>query len=357
MRSGRRALIQCLLWTVYVAVSLTMVSSFQGLSGSLVTVMVALGLALWGATEGLRAWALRAAWLDLPPRALLVRLLLVPPLVALGVQGLLALFNLAGLTLGLLEFPRGMAHGPGVFFSYTANTSIVLWLWLLGWAGAQWLQRWRQGEIAKWKAEAAARALELQVLRAQINPHFLFNALNNLRALINEDPARARDMLSRLSNTLRHTLQHSAKERVPLADELKVVRDYVALEQLHHEDRLQVHWDIDPATEGATLPPMLLQLLVENAIKHGIARTAGGGALGIVLKRQGAQLTMAVSNPGVWNPAAQHPHGVAADALPPSTGLGLPHLRERLQRAGGAGADCRIETGGGQVRVTVELMA
>ncbi|MFX8122133.1 histidine kinase, partial [Acinetobacter baumannii] len=92
-----------------------------------------------------------------------------------------------------------------------------------------------QGEIAKWQAEAAARELELQVLRAQINPHFLFNALNNLRALINEDPARAREMLSRLSNTLRHTLQHSAKERVPLADELAVVRDYIALEQLHHE--------------------------------------------------------------------------------------------------------------------------
>jgi hypothetical protein len=350
-------LIQCLLWTVYVLISLVMVASYQGLTGSLVAVLVAVGLALWGATEGLRAWALRSAWLDLPPRALLVRLLLVPPLMALGVQVLIALFNLAGLALGLLQFPSGTARGPGVFFAYTANTAIVLWLWLLGWAGAQWLQRWRQGEIAKWKAEAAARALELQVLRAQINPHFLFNALNNLRALINEDPARARDMLSRLSNTLRHTLQHSAKERVPLADELRVVRDYVALEQLHHEDRLQVHWDIEPATEGASLPPMLLQLLVENAIKHGIARTAGGGVLGIVLRRQGPRLTMAVSNPGVWQPGAAHRRGAPTDASPPSTGLGLPHLRERLQRAGGDGADCRIETLGGQVRVTVELMA
>ncbi|MDP1086677.1 histidine kinase, partial [Klebsiella pneumoniae] len=75
----------------------------------------------------------------------------------------------------------------GVLLAYALNTAILLWLWMAVWLGVKALQRWRQGEIAKWQAEAAARELELQVLRAQINPHFLFNALNNLRALINED--------------------------------------------------------------------------------------------------------------------------------------------------------------------------
>ena len=347
MHPGRRALIQLLLWSFYVLLSLGMIANYQALSGTLVAVMVAVGAALWAASEALRAWALRGGWLDLPPRALLLRLALAPPLMAVVAQLLVYSFNRLGLALGLLHFAANAPYGLGVLLGYTANTAILLWLWLLAWAGGQWLQRWRQGEIAKWQAEAAARALELQVLRAQINPHFLFNALNNLRALINEDPARAREMLSRLSNTLRHTLQHSAKERVPLAEELVVVRDYVALEQLHHEDRLQVRWDIDPATEGASLPPMILQLLVENAIKHGIARTVGGGVLEIVLRRQGARLQIEVSNPGVW----------VEGGAQSSTGLGLPHLRERLKLAGGEGADCRIAAADGRVRVTVELTA
>ncbi len=346
MDTRRRTAVQASLWSGYVAVSLAMVASFQPLNASFVFVMLCLGAGLWLASEGLRALALRRAWLDRSPPALLLRLVLLPPLFALAVQAALFLINWAGVSLGLLHFPPNVPRGWLVLLSYTMNTSIMLWLWLAVWVGLQMLHRWRVGEIAKWQAETAARELELQVLRAQINPHFLFNALNNLRALINEDPARAREMLSRLSNTLRHTLQHSAKERVPLADELAVVRDYVALEQLHHEERLRVDWRVDPATAGASVPPMLLQLLVENAIKHGIARTAGGGVVDIDLKRSGARLALAVSNPGQWAPGASE-----------GTGLGLAHLRERLARAGGEGAGCQIAAADGRVTITVELAA
>jgi hypothetical protein len=342
----KRSAVQALLWSCYSGLSIAMIASFGALTGSLVFVMVFLGAALWVASEALRALALRRAWLDLPPRGLLLRMLLAPPLFAFVVQLLTYVVNSAGLALGLLHFPPGMPRGWLVLMTYTFNTSVLLWLWMAVWVGVTMINRWRTGEIAKWKAETAARELELQVLRAQINPHFLFNALNNLRALINEDPARAREMLSRLSNTLRHTLQHSAKERVPLADELAVVRDYVALEQLHHEERLRVDWQVDPATADASVPPMLLQLLVENAIKHGIARTAGGGVVDIGLKRDGARLAVAVSNPGQWTPGASD-----------GTGLGLLHLRERLARAGGDGAGCRIEAANGRVTVTVELAA
>lgn len=346
MDTRRRSALQAALWGGYVAISLAMVASFQPLTGSLVFVMLCLGALMWAASEGLRALALKRAWLDRSPPALLARLALLPPLFALAVQLGLYGINWVGLSLGLLQFPPGAPRGWGVLLSYTANTTIMLWLWLAVWVGVQMINRWRLGEIAKWQAEAAARELELQVLRAQINPHFLFNALNNLRALINEDPARAREMLSRLSNTLRHTLTHSAQARVPLADELAVVRDYIALEQLHHEERLRVHWAVDPNTAGASVPPMLLQLLVENAIKHGIARTPGGGTVDIALRRQGAVLTVAVSNPGQWAPGASD-----------STGLGLANLRERLARAGGEGAGCRIESADGRVTVTMDLNA
>ena len=342
----RRQVVQALVWGGYGVLSLAMIAAYQRPSGSVIFVMGLVAAGLWAASEGLRALALRGAWLDLPPARLLPRLLLAPPLVALALQFVIYLVNHAGQALGLLSFAPTTPRGLGVLLGYTLNTSIMLWLWLAVWGGGQWLQRWRLGEIAKWQAEAAARELELQVLRSQINPHFLFNALNNLRALINEDPARAREMLSRLSNTLRHTLTHSAKERVPLADELAVVRDYIALEQLHHEDRLRVDWQLGAGLDGASLPPMLLQLLVENAIKHGIARTPGGGELGIAIHRNGARLSIIVSNPGHWAPGTST-----------GTGLGLAHLRERLARAGGEGAACQIAAEAVRVTVTVELNA
>lgn len=344
MNTRRRAVLQAVLWGGYVAISLAMVASFQRLNGSLVFVMVCVGALLWVASEGLRGLALWQRWLDRSPRSLLFCVVFMPPVFAALVQLTLLVINKAGIALGWLSFPPGTPQGWGVLAGYTANTSIMLWLWLSAWVGMQLLTRWRQGEIAKWQAEAAARALELQVLRAQINPHFLFNALNNLRALVNEDPARAREMLTRLSNTLRHTLTHSSRERVPLADELAVVRDYIALEQLHHEERLRVDWQVDPAATGASVPPMLLQLLVENAIKHGIARTAGGGVVDIAIRRQGALLSFVVSNPGRWAPGSSD-----------GTGLGLANLRERLARSGGEGAACRIDTDGGRVTVTVTV--
>jgi hypothetical protein len=114
-------------------------------------------------------------------------------------------------------------------------------------------------------------ALERDALRARLNPHFMFNALNNLRALILEDPERARDMVTRLSRTLRQALAHNRSEQVTLAEELAVVDDYLAIEAVHFEQRLQVRQQIDADATQAQLPAMALQLLVENAIKHGIA--------------------------------------------------------------------------------------
>ena len=348
MNARRRSAMQALLWSGYVGLSLAMIANFGPVNGSVVFVMVFVGAGLWATSEALRALALRQVWLDRPPQALLLRLFLAPPLFAVALQALVFVVNRAGVLLGLLAFPPGMPQSWMVLVTYAFNTSILLWLWLAVWVGLQMIERWRSGEIAKWKAETAARELELQVLRAQINPHFLFNALNNLRALINEDPVRAREMLSRLSNTLRHTLQHSAKERVPLADELAVVRDYIALEQLHHEERLRVDWQIDPACIAASVPPMVLQLLVENAIKHGIARTAGGGVIDISIARDGDALQIAVDNPGQWTPEPE---------TSTSTGLGLVHLRERLKRAGGEGSDCRITAANGRVQISVKLKA
>jgi LytS/YehU family sensor histidine kinase len=182
------------------------------------------------------------------------------------------------------------------------------------------------------------------MLRAQLSPHFIFNALNNLRALINEDQARARDMITLLSNMLRQTLYQTRRDRVSLAEELALVRDYLELEQLHYEDRLRVRWQVAAGVGEAQLPPMLLQLLVENAIKHGIACTPGGGEVSIAITREQDRLQIAVRNPGRWSPGEQG-------------GIGLANLRQRLARASGPGSECRVVEAEGHVCVSLTLAA
>jgi signal transduction histidine kinase len=340
----KRALGQAVLWGLYCAFSLMWVHVYDvPFTSGIVAIMLSVSGGLWLATEGLRALALRRRWLDLAPWALVVRILVWPPLAAVATQ--LAVYGLVSLLIALhaVTMPPPDRHqGWGAFAGYTINTAIMLWLWLGAWGAARYLARWREGEIERWRAEAARRALELDVLRAQVNPHFLFNALNNLRALISEDPARARDMVTRLSNILRHTLQHSARELVPLVDELALVRDYVALEQLHYEERLRVDWRIAPGAEAAQVPPMALQLLVENAIKHGIARAPAGGTVDVEIVRDAGRLRVSVGNPGRWEPG-------------PRAGIGLAHLRERLARAGGPGAECHVSEDAGRVRVSLVL--
>lgn len=338
----RRHAVQAVVWGLYLALSAVVTSAWGPLVSGSWLILAVLTAGLWAGSEALRAQALRGRWLDQPPAALLLRGALAPLLVAVLIQVLIGLVLALALRAGWVVLPASLpAPSLSMRLGYVFNTAVMLWLWLGAWAGWQYLRRWRQGEIERWQTEAARRALELEVLRAQVNPHFLFNALNNLRALINEDPARARNMVTHLSNTLRHTLDHSAHEQVALAQELAVLRDYLALEQLHHEDRLHVQLAVEPGLDGARVPPMVLQLLVENAIKHGVARQPAGGEVTVAIGRQGERLRIAVGNPGRWAPAAG--------------GLGLQHLRDRLARAGGPGARCDVSEAAGRVQVTLDL--
>ncbi len=223
---------------------------------------------------------------------------------------------------------------------YWANTCIMLGLWITGWTGWRALRHARQARIAQLEAEAQRHQLERDALRARLNPHFVFNALNNLRALILEDPQRARELVGRLSNTLRHALEHNRRDAVPLAEELAVVEDYLAVEAAHYEGRLHATTRIDPAAHDALLPPMALQLLVENAIKHGIAVTPGGGELEIVAERTPDALRLTVENPGhLGESRAGH-------------GVGLAYLRHGLARVAGRFA---LEQHGPTVRATLEI--
>lgn len=330
------------IWAAYAAVSMAMGRTFAGgLSSGIVAVSVLLGVFLCASSGALRAIVLRRCWLDRDTGPLALRLLGTVALLAAATQVAIMAMLMPALTLGWVDFEgAGSGFGPAAVASYWVNTVILLGLWTAGWVGWRALRRARASELAAVRAESAHRALELDALRARLNPHFVFNALNNLRALILEDPGRARELVTRLSNTLRHALEHSQQEWTTLRQELQVVEDYLAVESMHYEDRLQLSRHMDAAALDARIPPMSLQLLVENAIKHGIARTAGGGELAIRASRRADALVVEVANPGRLRGGTE------------GTGVGLAFLRSRLQPSGGR---FELASDGNRILATLEI--
>jgi two-component system LytT family sensor kinase len=156
-------------------------------------------------------------------------------------------------------------------------------------------------QLDTFKLQALVKELELKTIKSHINPHFIFNALNSIRALIDENPSRARDAITELSNILRSSMQSENLETVPLQRELNIVKDYLALEHIRFEDRLQVEYDIDEDTLNQPVPPMMLQTLVENAIKHGISKYENGGIVKIISDFRGKNHELIVRNTGKLN--------------------------------------------------------
>jgi len=308
-------------WLVYLAVSLVLGFSYGGHWSGIVLISLMVSLCLWVGSAFIRRWALRHDWLQRDLLGLTWRLLLAVVIVAAATQVLTAAALLPALAWDWVQLPGQRAnYRPAAVFGYWFNTAIVLSVWCALWTGRRALHRARHSEMAHLRAEAQRATLEHQALRARLNPHFVFNALNNLRALINEDPARARDMVTHLSSTLRHALVHTDGGWVALAEEWRVVQDYLAVEAIHYEDRLRVRTDIHPTALSARLPPMALQLLVENAIKHGIAVHPGGGELHVRAHVTGEVLRVEVDNPAS-HAAGSEGHGVGLTYLRAQLGL------------------------------------
>jgi len=158
---------------------------------------------------------------------------------------------------------------------------ILLSIWLLIYVVWHYVDKNRKDQLDKLRLEGMVKSLELKTIKSHINPHFIFNALNSIRALVDENPRRARSAITELSNILRSSLQAEKQETVPLKQELDIVNDYLALEQMRFEERLKVKLDIDEDTLTQPIPPMMLQTLVENAIKHGISKDIKGGVIQI----------------------------------------------------------------------------
>lgn len=172
--------------------------------------------------------------------------------------------------------------------------------------------------INKVKLEKIIKELELKTIKSQINPHFIFNALNSIRALVDEDPKRARQAITELSNILRSSILSDKVELTTLEKEVAIVKDYLALEYIRFADRLKVSYDIADRFLGYQIPPMMLQILVENAIKHGLSKYPVDCHIHLDVKSKENKLVIQVSNTGRLEQNE-------------NTGFGLQNTNERLQ--------------------------
>lgn len=186
------------------------------------------------------------------------------------------------------------------------------------------------------KLEASVKEIELSNLKSQLNPHFIFNALNSIRALVDENPTKSKEAINQLSSILRNSLMTEKRGLTSFEDELKLVKDYLGLESIRFEERLQTAFEIDPESRDFLVPPLMIQTLVENGIKHGISKLTEGGIIQIKTKVDGDHLKIYIRNSGKFML-----NGSVGKSSP---GLGLENTRQRLKLIYGEEATFRILT-------------
>ena len=244
---------------------------------------------------------------------------------------LVSLVQLAvdALVLPQLGYPPGRQF-PSFLEAYkffvfvNLHLSILIYLAVVGIKSAfNYYQKYRERQLRTSQLEARLAQSRLQVLKMQLHPHFLFNTLNAISELLHRDPDAAEHMITDLSDLLRMSFENLEVQEIPLKQELEFLRKYLEIEQMRFQDRLRVEMNIAPDTLDASVPNMILQPLVENAIKHGISPKADGGRIDIEAGRSNGHLVLSVSDDGVGVPAD------GFDSL--RNGVGLSNTRRRLK--------------------------
>ncbi|NUO02566.1 MAG: histidine kinase [Saprospiraceae bacterium] len=301
------------------------------------------GVTGFAATLAYRQVILWQGWKTKPPLRLIFPVLVASTLVA-GIWSFCfsMIAKPSAFLLGLPDLPFYQWFF-GVFF----NGIILIIAWSAIYFAYHYFMNSKRNEAEKWRLQIALRDAQLGQLRAQVQPHFLFNALNNIRALVLENPQQARSMITHLSDLLRYSLTSTSYEKTTLAQEIEITGDYLALMAIQYEDRLSTRIDLPEALKPALIPPMLIQLLAENAIKHGVGKRPEGGAIDIQVCRRGNDLEIIVANPGVFSPETPN--------LEDRLGIGMANIHERLHLLYGDRAHFQITSGEGMVYSTVRL--
>lgn len=254
----------------------------------------------------------RKGWVNLPLDSQWIRLL-----------STVLLFSIVG---GLIEigitFVKMPHHATLKYASVLFFTNILYFLpWFLIYHIWMYHEKYVMAENDKLRLENTLKDMEMQVLKNQLNPHFLFNALNSLKALISENPVQARSAIVTLSDLLRSVLTASERDATCLKEEMRTVKDYLEIEKIRYEDRLEYDFNIQEYTYNLLLPPLVLLTLVENAIKHGVGKLEGLVRISINSNFQDNKWHLEVQNNAVLDPAKRLA----------SKGIGLKNLKKRLE--------------------------
>ena len=272
-------------------------------------------------THGYRAVIHWWGWTHMTPTQLVPRVL-GGALLLVGLNHVLLVF-LQRDVLGFHTF-EAIDSMRALTISSLHDGFFVYLVWSLLYFIIIYFRNYRQAEIDRLEMEVQSREAKLEAMRLQLNPHFLFNSLNSTRMLVGEDPEQARHMITQLARLLRTTLERSQSVTVTLHEELELTRTYLNLEAMRFEERLTYQFDIDPDAKSVAVPPMIVQTLVENAVKHGIAARKDGGTVTVrantvQIQKHGDALCVQVTNTGHLNEDASR------------RGIGLRNLRERLR--------------------------
>jgi two-component system sensor histidine kinase AlgZ len=285
-----------------------------------------------GLTHLLRLFMAANGWRRLSLKMRITRVIAASVLLSVPATILMRIMNLDTWQAG--DVPIATSDLRWLFVSgvQMINWTALLAFWCTLYFAVLAVRDRKSAELRESELIRALQLSELRVLKSQLNPHYLFNALNTVRALIADDPARAQTAVTQLARTLRYTLSSGQEELVSLEQELAIVDDYLELQALRLGERLHIERDISPASCQVRIPVMLLQTLVENAIKHGIAELPEGGVLRIAARMEQGALTLEVENPCPSQP--QHAS---------QEGIGLRNAGERLRLLFGPGATLNLD--------------
>ncbi len=230
-----------------------------------------------------------------------------------------------------------------------AFPSVISWtllylIWSLLYFLFHYVNNYKKEEIKNLKWQAAKNEMELNKLKSQLNPHFIFNSMNSIRALVDEDPILAKDAITQLSNVLRNSLLMGKQKLIPLGDEMKLVNDYLSLEKTRFEERLLIQQSINEDTLKFLVPPLMIQTLVENGIKHGTSRLPEGGKLEINSYIIDGKLMVTIYNSGRYDANQKS-----------ETGFGLLNTKQRLQLLYGNKASFTINNEGNRVKTELVI--
>lgn len=283
------------------------------LSAALILTLVSAFLLGMGISHLYREIIIRNDWLKLNiPRMI--------PRFIIGSLAMAVLFQLAYSGLTYFIFAGKKVLNTAVVFQELAGWMILFTLWSLIYFFYHFFKNYKAEEIKNLRWEAARNEIELNKLKSQLNPHFIFNSMNSIRALVEENPKIAKKAITQLSNILRSNMLMGKQRLIHFSEELKLVHDYLAIEGYRYEERLSVSFDISPNSKHIMIPPLMIQTLVENGIKHGIAHLPKGGSLAIVAELEKDYLIISITNSGQYDANKKT-----------ETGFGIENTKERLR--------------------------